>query len=131
MHPPSLPLSAWWIISVLATAIFCAFFIPLMPSRKVRIQICSAPPMAMAFGVACSLVEPMNAEVLLPLYCAVTLAFVLGFLGRQEDVRLGAIEYEKHGDQAEVKGSSGLYVQLVLALVVMTAAGIWLSSAAW
>ncbi|MFC4511965.1 hypothetical protein [Streptomyces ehimensis] len=102
-----------------------------MPSMKAKAQMCSAPPMGMFFGASLTLVEPMRAEVLLPLYCGAVLAFVLGFVGRREYVRKGALEYERYGEQAKVEGGPGIYVQLVVSMTVAIGAGIWLSSAAW
>lgn len=131
MQPPLLPVCVWWIASIAVTLLFIAFFVPLMPSRRFKIQVSFAPVMGMAFCVASAIAEHWDAGVLHPLYCSTVLSVILMFVGRREEVRQGALVFETQGEQAEAKASAGFWVQMTLSVTAAGALGLWLSSASW
>ncbi len=127
MHAPSIPLYAWWIISVFATLAFLVFFVTLMPTRKYKIQVCFAPVLGMAFGVASALLKDIPLEELLPMYSTALLVFPVGVLGHRREIRQKILNRSIHGEQPEEKPSRALTAQLTLSLVVMGSLMAWLT----
>ncbi|MEV0264129.1 hypothetical protein AB0I49_22700 [Streptomyces sp. NPDC050617] len=127
MHAPSIPLYAWWIISIVATLAFLIFFVTLMPIRKYKIQVCFAPVLGMTFGVASALLKDMKLEELLPMYATALLVFPVGVLGHRREIRQKILNRSIHGERPEDKPSRALTAQITLSLVIFGALMAWLT----
>ncbi len=128
MQPPSLPVQAWWTIAVFAAVAFLALVVPMMPTRRSRIQVALGPVATALFAVASAAVKDYGPETLLPMYAAVMLGIPLGLLGHGRELKQKIIDREQHGERPENKPSTGMVVQLVTVLLVMCAVGVWLTS---
>ncbi|MEV0276149.1 hypothetical protein AB0I22_07155 [Streptomyces sp. NPDC050610] len=127
MHAPAIPLYAWWIISIAATLAFLIFFVTLMPTRKYKIQVCFAPVLGVAFGVASALLKDIKLEELLPMYSTALLVFPIGVMGHRREIRQKILNRSMHGEHPEDKPSRALTAQLTLSLVILGALMAWLT----
>ncbi len=128
MHPPSLPLYTWWIAAVFATVMFLLIFIPTMPNREYRLRACVMPAVIAVFGLLFALVKGMPLRVILPLYSAVVMAFVLGFLGRGRQLRERMARIDR-GERLEGGMFAVVRTQLIVAMFAMAGISFWLASA--
>lgn len=113
MQPPYIPMDDWWSLAFSATLIWLLFFLPAMPSRRYRLQICLGPVLAAAYGVASHLVRGDGAELLLSMYVTAMLAIPLSLLGRRKWLAEAILHRDADGERRERGPSFGMVAQLV------------------
>ncbi|MEV0277419.1 hypothetical protein AB0I22_13695 [Streptomyces sp. NPDC050610] len=130
MQLPSVPLNIWWGASVVVTAIFLVFFIPLMPNQQYRVRMLLAPALVIAFCIIASLAKGFGVGELLPIYSFVVLAFPVGFIGHRAEVKRRYQDRVTNGEGPANGLSMGLQLQLVLVMAVAASFGALFSMSA-
>ena len=125
MHAPDIPTGAWWAIAAAATLVFAAIAVPMMPTRRLRIQICFTP-LTLAVLALSMRFRDYTTNALLILYSAAVLGLALGLLGRGTEMRAKIADKETHGERPANQPSRSWVVQFGGALVVLVCIGVWL-----
>ncbi|MEU7167085.1 hypothetical protein AB0A70_20980 [Streptomyces morookaense] len=129
-QPPSIPLGIWWGIAVAATFAFLAFFVPIMPNRRYRVQLSLAPFVAVLLVAISAVVKHHNIEVSLPLYTAVVAGIPLGFLGHRKELREKALDIAENGSNRNNALSMAAQVQAFVVILIVGGIGAWFSMVA-
>ncbi|RLU83039.1 hypothetical protein CTZ27_29070 [Streptomyces griseocarneus] len=127
MHPPSLFLLIGWTLSVAATTVFLAFFIPLVADRREKIRIFSGPAGMAVASLVFAVAFDASARQVSIVYSSALLAIVLSFAGRRRLLKEAVLQQKVHGAQEAAKPPLGMLIQLAVSLTVIPALGIWLA----
>ncbi|MEV0259929.1 hypothetical protein AB0I49_01085 [Streptomyces sp. NPDC050617] len=130
MGLPFISLNFWWGASVTVTAIFLAFFIPLMPNKQYRIRMLLAPVLGIAFCVIAAMAKGLGAGEVLPMYSFAILAFPAGFIGHRREFRKRLLDRVANGESPANGLSMLMQLQLVLVIAVAASIGALFSMSA-
>ncbi|MFH8343945.1 hypothetical protein [Streptomyces sp. NPDC018045] len=118
MHPPQISTGTWWIIAVIMTAMFLAVCVPLMPTRKHKINIACVPLLGVGFLTAAANLRGHDVNQVLAIYSTVMFALPLGVVGRGKDIKKAAEEQKKAIGGQQPPAPFKLTAQLLAATVV-------------